>query len=132
MKHYAGFDVSMKTTFITIINEERKIVFEDEVETDPKVISSTLKATGIVLEKCAMESGSLSHWLGKALHLESIPVICVDARKMSRVLSININKTDKNDARLIAEALRCGFYSEVSAKSQEHAEMQIWDPDAPL
>lgn len=44
---------------------------------------------------------------------------------MSKVLSININKTDKNDARLIAEALRCGFYSEVHQKSQENVETRI-------
>lgn len=125
MKYYVGLDVSMKTTFISIVNQEKKIVFESEVSTDPDAIFSAIKSTKLDVENCAIESGSISHWLVQELLKRKIPIICVDARKMSKVLSININKTDKNDARLIAEALRCGFYSEVHQKTQEDAEMKI-------
>jgi transposase len=125
MKYYVGLDVSMKTTFISIVNQEKKIVFESEVITDPCTIFSAIKGTKLDIENCAIESGAISHWLVKELLKRKIPVVCVDSRKMAKILSININKTDKNDARLIAEALRCGFYSEVHQKNQEDAEMQI-------
>lgn len=125
MKYYVGLDVSMKTTFITIVNQEKKIVFESEVSTDPEAIFSAIKGTKLDIENCAIESGSISHWLVQELLKRKIPVICVDSRKMAKILSININKTDKNDAHLIAEALRCGFYSEVHQKTQENAEMKI-------
>jgi len=125
MKYYAGLDVSMKTTSICIVNQEKKIVFESEVETDPKAIFSAIQQTKLDIENSAVESGSISHWLVQELSKKKMPIVCVDARKMSRVLSININKNDKNDARLIAEALRCGFYSEVHQKPQEDVEMKI-------
>ncbi len=73
----------------------------------------------------AIESGSISYWLQQQLSQRGLPIICIDAHKMSKVLSININKTDKNDARLIAEALRCNFFSTVKPKAQEDAEAQI-------
>lgn len=125
MKYYAGLDVSMKTTSICIVNEEKKVIFEKDVETDPGAIFSSIKETRLEIKNSAVESGSLSHWLVQELSKKGMPIVCVDARKMSRVLSININKTDKNDARLIAEALRCGFYSEVHQKPQEDVEMKI-------
>lgn len=125
MRYYTGLDVSMKTTSICIVDENSKIVFQDTVETDPTAITSTLENTRLPIIKVALESGSISHWLIKSLKKRGLPVVCVDSRKMSKILSIKINKTDKNDAFLIAEALRSGFYSEVVEKSQDLAEMQI-------
>jgi len=52
------------------------------------------------------ESGSLSHYLVNGFRERAIDVICIDARTLSPILSLKINKTDKNDARGIAEALR--------------------------
>lgn len=125
MKYYAGLDVSMKITSICIVNQEKKIVFNKEVATDPDVICSTIRSTKLDVENCAIESGAISHWLVNEISSRGLSIICIDARKMSKILSININKTDKNDAYLIAEALRCGFYSEVYQKPQEHVEFKI-------
>lgn len=85
MKYYAGLDVSMKTTSICIVNQEKKIVFESEVDTDPNTIFSTIRGTGLDIENSAVESGSISHWLVHELSKKKMPIICVDARKMSRV-----------------------------------------------
>ena len=125
MKYYTGLDVSMKTTSICIVDQHGSIVLEETVPTDPTSISAAIKSTELKIEKAAIESGSISHWLVQELCKKELPILCIDSRKMSKVLSININKTDKNDARLIAEALRCGFYSEVHQKSQENVEARI-------
>jgi transposase len=125
MKYYTGLDVSMKTTSICIINQDKSIFYEETVPTDPVAISNAIKSTGLKVEKIAIESGSISHWLIQELRKRDLPVVCIDSRKMSTVLSIKINKTDKNDARLIAEALSCGYYSEVQQKSQEDVETRI-------
>lgn len=125
MKYYTGLDVSMKTTSICIINQDGKIVFEKEVETDPQDISNAIIKSKFQVENIAVESGSITSWLVRELKLYGLPIICIDSRKMSKVLSININKTDKNDARLIAEALRCNFYSEVHQKSEGQTNLGI-------
>lgn len=125
MKYYTGLDVSLKTTAICIVNEEGKTIFEETVATDPSTIATVIAETNLAIERIAIESGSISHWLGQELGKRGLPIICIDAYKMSKVLSIKINKTDKNDARLIAEALRCNFYSQVQPKTQVNAELQV-------
>jgi transposase len=117
MRYYTGLDISMKETAVCIVDEAGKVIKEGTVPTDPKSISTFIKKTNLAVSKVALESGCLSHWLAKGLQQLNIPAICVDARHIAAVLSTTINKTDKNDARGIANALRCNMYRQVHAKS---------------
>ena len=123
MKHYIGLDVSMKETSICIVDEKGAILFEKDVDTDPQVIYDVIKGTGLDIQLAGLESGSLSHWLVDNLGKLGLPTICVCSRKMAAILSITINKTDKNDARGIASALRGGHYRQVHHKSQHAVEL---------
>lgn len=125
MLHYVGLDVSMKTTFICIVNDSGKTVYENTVPSEPSQIAHDLMTSGFDIKLVTLESGSISHWLTSELRKLSLPVVCIDARCMSKILAININKTDKNDARLIAEAARCGFYNEVHLKTQADIDLKI-------
>jgi len=116
MRYYAGLDVSMKETFICIVNEKGKTFCQGQVPSDPEAIALYLKGAEVPIEKAAIESGSISHWLVTELQKMDIPVICVDARHMSSMLAMTVNKTDSNDAYGIANALRGGFVREVSLK----------------
>lgn len=117
MKHYVGLDVSMKDTFICIENEIGKVIQQGRVRTEPDLIAQYLKNFNLSIEKAGVESGALSYWLVEELKKREIPALCIDARKMAAVLSVQVNKTDKNDAKGIADAMRCGLYREVSPKS---------------
>jgi transposase len=123
MKYYVGLDVSMKETFVCIENELGKVVHQGHVSTEPKLIAEYIKKFQISVEKVGIESGSISHWLVDELRKMEIPAICIDARKMATILSVQVNKTDKNDARGISQAMRCGLYKEVSQKS--HSSIEI-------
>jgi transposase len=118
MKHYIGLDVSLKSTSVCIVDEGGKIIYETEVLTEPEIIINEIKQTGLMIEKIAIESGGTSHWLVKALLSSGLPAICIDARKMAAAISMRTNKTDKNDAREIANALRTGYYREVHLKAE--------------
>lgn len=122
MKHYIGLDVSMKETSICIVNEKGKTVYEGKEKTDPSLLAYHIQKKDLNIDKLALESGSLSHYLITEMQKLGLSVICVDARQMSKVLSVKLNKTDRNDARGIAEALRCGYYREVVLKSQKNVE----------
>ncbi len=122
MSHYVGLDISMKETVFCIVNDKGVVVHKGRSKTDPEKIACHLKKTGLLIEKIGLESGSLSHWLTKELRALGLPVLCIDARKMAAFLSVQVNKTDDNDARGIAEAMRCGLYKEVLPKSQESLE----------
>ena len=116
MKYYAGLDVSMKETFICIVDEEGKRVYESQASSEPKWIHEELNKSGYELEKVGLESGSLSSYLTKGLQALGCKAICIDARKMAAILSVTVNKTDKNDARGIADAMRCNHYKEVNIR----------------
>lgn len=123
MKYYTGLDISMKETAVCIVDEAGKIVKEGFVPTDPLAITLFLQKTGLAITKVALESGCLSHWLIEELRNLNVPAICVDSRHIAAVLATTINKTDKNDARGIANALRCNMYREVHAKSRNSIEV---------
>ncbi len=127
MKYYSGLDVAMKTTAICIVDETGEIVFEDSVPTEPKLIDMCFKANGYPIENIALESGSLTHWLVKELTKLGRNVTSLDARSVSKVLSLNPNKTDRNDARGIAEAIRTNNKQtkKVYLKSQNSIELGI-------
>jgi transposase len=123
MKHYIGLDVSMKQTSVCIVDEKGGIVFEKDVATEPNEIYEVIAKTGLEIQLAGLESGSLSHWLVDSLGKLGLPTICVCARKMAAILSVTINKTDKNDARGIASAIRGGHYRQVHHKSQYAVEL---------
>ena len=125
MKYYAGLDVSMKETFICILDEEGKKVFESRAYSDPKPIYDELTKGGYELEKVGLESGSLSSYLTKGLQALGCKAICIDSRKMAAILSVTINKTDKNDARGIADAMRCNHYKETRIRDDNDESISI-------
>lgn len=122
MSYYAGLDVSMNTTFICIVNEKGKVVKELESASTPEAIVSFLSTTELKIEKVGLESGCLTHYLKKGLIKKGYEVIGMESHKMAAILATIINKTDKNDARGIAEALRVGHYRECVHRSDEAVE----------
>lgn len=125
MKYYSGLDVSLKETFISIIDENGLTVKEGFVPTDVETISSYLKEGGLTYDKIGIESGQLSISLCKGLVARGLPVICVDARHMAAALSARINKNDRNDGRGIAQMMRAGLYKEVQIKSDDSCELKV-------
>jgi transposase len=124
MSNYIGLDVSLKTTSICIMTQSGKIMQQMTVPTDPKMIFESIVGQRLPIEKVALECGGTSHWLTKELKALGLPAICIDARKMSAAISIRTNKTDKNDAQEIANALRTGYYKEVYQKQDHIVEKQ--------
>ena len=122
MSYYVGLDVSLKTTFICILNEKGKRSHEGEVDSTPEAISDFLKKTGLEIEHIGLESGSLTHYLKNGLLKMEYRVTVMESRKMAAILATIINKTDKNDARGIAEALRVGHFQECVHRSDDAVE----------
>lgn len=126
MNYYSGLDVSLKETFISIIDEKGLTVKEGFVPTDVRSISSYLKEGGVTYSKIGIESGQLSISLCKGLSAQGLPITCVDARHMAAALSARINKNDRNDARGIAQMMRAGLYKEVQVKSDESCQLKLF------
>jgi transposase len=117
--HYVGLDVSNQETSICIVDQKGKVEKEVKVKSDPEAIFKYLSKKGYQYEKIGLEAGALSNWLIKGLKKLGMNVICIDPRVMASIIATKVNKTDKNDARAIANALRCDNYREVHVKSDE-------------
>src|SRR5260370_5243649 len=103
MDHFAGLDVSVKETSICIVDDAGKIVREVKVASEPEALLAVLKNLAYHFKRIGLEAGPLSQWLFSALAEAGLPVICVETRHMRAVLKAQINKTDRNDARGIAQ-----------------------------
>lgn len=126
MKHYVGLDISMKTTFICVLDDSGKIIHEGCEKTDPHAIADFLNQKGFKDCILGFESGCLTHYLMKGFKDKALHAVCMDARKLNPILSaMKINKTDKNDARGIADVLRCNMYNPIHCKSENSIEKGI-------
>jgi transposase len=67
----------------------------------------------------------MSQWLFSALAEAELPVICVETRQMRAVLKAQINKTDRNDARGIAQMMRAGLYRPVHVKTLRSQKLRM-------
>jgi len=125
MKYYAGLDVSLKETFVSIVDEKGKVMKEASIPSDGKSLTHFLKNVGVEYEKVGIESGQLSISLCKDLSKADLDVVCIDARQAAAAMSSRINKNDKNDAREIAHLLRTGYYKEVTIKSDDACDLKV-------
>ena len=116
MEHFAGLDVSVNETSICIVDDAGRIVREIKVASEPDALLAVLKNSAYHFKRIGLEAGPLSQWLYSALAEVNLPVICVETRHMRAVLKAQINKTDRNDARGIAQMMRAGLYRPVHVK----------------
>jgi transposase len=117
MAHFVGLDVSVRHTSICIVDEIGKVVRETRVASDPAAIVPILTAPTIDCRRVGLEAGPLSQWLFSGLGDAGLPVICVETRHMKAALAAQVNKTDRNDARGIAQMMRVGLYRPVHVKT---------------
>ena len=111
MDYFAGLDVSVKDTSVCIVDDTGRIVREVKVASEPEALLAVLTNPAYHFKRVGLEAGPLSQWLYSALAEAELPVICVETRHMRAVLKAQINKTDRNDARGIAQMMRAGLYS---------------------
>ena len=75
---------------------------------------------GVRCERIGLETGSTSSWLCAERRRRGHAVICVDARHAAAALQAGLrNKTDRNDARGLAQLMRLNAFREVWLKSPE-------------
>src|SRR2546430_12861051 len=125
MDHFAGLDVSVKETSICIVDDTGKIVKEVKVTSEPEALLKVLGNPAYRFKRIGLEAGPLSQWLYSALAEAELPVVCVETRHMQAVLKAQINKTDRNDARGIAQMMRVGLYRPVHVKTLRSQKLRM-------
>lgn len=116
---FAALDVSQEETAICVVRPDGALVAEAKVPTCPDAIADWLTESADGLERVGMETGPLAVWLWNALTARQVPIICLDARHASGVLKMMPNKTDRHDARGLAQIVRTGWFKAVQIKSHD-------------
>jgi transposase len=118
MTHFVGLDVSVKETSVCVVDAAGRVILERKVPTEPADLIALLTSLGVSYGRIGVEAGPLSQWLVNALTEADLPVICVETRHMKALLTAQqINKTDRNDARGIAQMMRVGLFKPVHVKT---------------
>ena len=117
MSLFAGLDVSVRTTAICVLDAMGRVLHELTADSTPEAIAGYLHSVGHRFERIGLEAGPLSQWIYAGLVDQNLPAICVETRHMHAALSARINKTDRNDARGIAQMMRVGLFKAVHVKT---------------
>jgi transposase len=117
MTTFAGLDVSQAKTTVCIVDERGLVTWRGSCASSPGAIARVLATRASSLERVGLESGPLAPWLVHELRALALPVVCLDARHARAALSVQINKSDANDADGLAQIVRTGWYREVEVKS---------------
>src|SRR2546429_2693880 len=126
MAHFVGLDVSVKETSVCVVDDVGKVILEQKVPTEPSDIIALLASLGVSFGRIGIEAGPLSQWLVNALTAAELPVICVETRHMKALLTAQqINKTDRNDARGIAQMMRVGLFKPEHVKTLAAQEQRM-------
>lgn len=117
MKYFAGLDVSLKETAICVVDETGQIMKEARAASEPEALDALLSTLGLPLERLGLEACSLTAWLHGELKAAGWPAICIESRQAKAVMGGMPNKTDRNDARAIAQIMRTGWFRAVHVKT---------------
>jgi len=117
VRYFAGLDVSLEETSICIVDEAGGIVGEARVASEPEALVAFFDALGMTMERVGLEACSLAAWLHQGLSEAGIPAVCIETRQAKAAMGAMPNKTDRNDARGIAQIMRTGWYRAVHVKS---------------
>jgi transposase len=119
MEYFAGLDASLETVNICIVDQDGNVLVERKVDAEPDAIGTVLRSFGRPFKRVGLEAGPTSSWLHGELCAAGYPAICLECRHVKAGLSAMRNKTDRNDARGIAQLVRLGWFRQVFVKSGE-------------
>lgn len=124
MNHYAGIDVSLECSSVCVVDANGKIVRETKVASEPEVLIDWFRSLGFDLARIGLEAGPLSQWLYAAMKKAGLAVELLETRHVSDAFKAMPVKSDRNDARNIAQLMRLGWFRPVHCKSMSAQEIR--------
>ena len=116
MDYFAGLDVSLEMTSICIVDADGVVVKEAKIASEPDDLVAFFAQCGMAMKRIGLEAGAPSQWLYGGMAEAELPVVCIEARHAKAALSAMPNKTDRNNARGIANIMRTGWFRAVHVK----------------
>ena len=124
MEHYAGIDVSLERSSVCVVDSSGRIIREIKVASEPEALVGLFAGLGVAVTRIGLEAGPLSQWLHAGLTGAGFEAVLLETRHVKAALSAMVVKTDRKDARGIAQLLRMGWYRPVHCKSPPAQEIR--------
>src|SRR5215207_880370 len=124
MEHYAGIDVSLERSSVCVVDSSGRIIREAKVASEPEALVGFFRQLGVAVTRIGLEAGPLSQWLHAGLTAPGFEAVLLETRHVKAALSAMIVKTDRKDARGIAQLLRMGWFRPVHCKSPAAQEVR--------
>jgi transposase len=124
MNHYAGIDVSLECSSVCVVDAKGKILREARVASEPAALIAWFHSSGFDLERIGLEAGPLSQWLFAAMKAGGFAVELLETRHVRKAFEAMPVKSDRNDARGIAQLMRLGWFRPVHCKSMDAQEVR--------
>ena len=122
MNHYAGIDVSLKSSSVCVVDANGKLVREGTVASEPEALIAWFSELGLEVARIGLEAGPQSQWLYAAVRQAGLAVELLETRHVRDAFKAMPVKTDRKDARGIAQLMRLGWFRPVHCKSIEAQE----------
>ncbi len=124
MEHYAAIDVSLEWSSVCVVDAAGEIVREAKVSSEPEALVAWFAASGLRIARIGLEAGPLSQWLHAGLIEAGLPAILIETRHVKAALKAMTVKTDRNDARGMAQLMRMGWFRPVHVKTLQAQEIR--------
>jgi transposase len=122
MNYYVGIDVSLEASSLCVVDGDGKIIREAKVASEPEDLVRWLRALNLNFTRIGLEAGPLSQWLYAGLRQAGFAVELLETCHVRNAFKIMPVKTDRKDARGIAELMRLGWFRPVHCKTIEAQE----------
>ena len=109
--------MSLEQSSVCVVDADGQIVREAKVASEPEALISWFGSLGLQLARIGLEAGPLSQWLYAAMRAAGLAVELLETRHGRTALQTMPVKTDRNDARGIAQLMRLGWFRPVHCKS---------------
>lgn len=117
MNYYAGIDVSLEQSSVCVLDGDGKIIREAKVASEPDALIAWFANLGLPMSRIGLEAGPLSQWLYAAMKQAALAVELLETRHVRTAFKTMPVKTDRKDARGLAELMRMGWFRPVHCKS---------------
>ena len=124
MEYFAGIDVSLEQSSVCVMDATGKIIREAKVASEPDALVRFVTELGFPVVRLGLEAGPLSQWLYAGLSAAGLATVLLETRHVKAALSAMVVKTDRKDARGIAQLLRMGWFRPVHCKSPPAQEVR--------
>jgi transposase len=124
MEHYAGIDVSLESASVCVVDASGRIICETKVASEPDVLIRWFGNLGVKVSRIGLEAGPLSQWLHAGMREAGLPVELLETRHVRDAFKAMPVKTDRKDARGIAQLIRLGWFRPVHCKSLPAQELR--------